>query len=112
MRSTTIEIDGNKFQLCDNIKAQITFQQLIIQEGEEKLGSLLKFYLMFWSYLSASNTDFPWDFNEFIEHANNDPGCENEFNEWMDTVTKEKELLLLNRQKKHKKEADKKSSKN
>lgn len=104
--NTTIKIHGDEYKLNYSLKAIFYYE--MDTERKFDVNTLMDSYLLFYYFLLASNPEFKYDYDEFIEYNNEDPTLILQFNDFLEANNKERETLVkdyYNKKKKAKKES-------
>ncbi len=98
---TTIEINGTTYNLKYSIRAYIYFEQIVGKPFS--VSNLTDTYILFYSFLMASNKDtFKMTFDDFIDALDEDRSLMPKFNEFFKEESEKQAMITKDDGKKSK----------
>ena len=89
---TTIKIKGDEYKLKYSIKALFLFEE--IAHKTFAIETLMDNYILFYSFLIASNPKMELSFDEFLAETDDNPNLIFEFTEFMNKTEEQRRLLI------------------
>lgn len=86
-----MEISGKNYELVYSLRSMFVFEE--IAGKAFSIDTLMDTYIFFYSCIVANQNNPKLEFNEFIDAADADPSLLTQFNEFMNSESKKRELL-------------------